>query len=55
MKKIIQIQIVLLLSAWICQNNLKDKHSGYYQSPGSNCTKIDKNMGTVIPNSRYIT
>ena len=56
MKRIIQLLILLFLTACNFQNNPKDKELWMISAPaGNEFTKIDKNNKTVIPNGRFIT
>ena len=56
MKIIIQLLVLLLLTACNFQNNKKDRELWIISSPsGSEFTKINKDGKTVIPNGRFIT
>jgi DNA-binding beta-propeller fold protein YncE len=56
MKRIIQLLILLILTACSYQNNSNDRELWIISAPaGNEFTKIDKNKKTVIPNGRFIT
>jgi DNA-binding beta-propeller fold protein YncE len=54
-KTITQLLVILLLSAFSCQNDSKDEALWIISAPaGNKYTKIDKSGETVIPNGRLI-